>query len=248
MTEVACVVLPTYNEASNVSKLIPRIFAQADHIPTHELHVLIVDDESPDGTSDVVRKLQQQWPHLHLLSGEKKGLGVAYTRGFDYATNELNAALVFQMDADFQHDPTLLPLFASLSQFGFSLVIGSRFGPGGSTPDFDFRRRLMSRVATWLVCRFGGVAGLRDCTSGYRCISTAILRNCDLSKLSTRGYSFQSSLLCELIWRGAKVIEIPIVFGKREAGESKLTFRDQLEFLVSLPRLFMTGRKRRRAG
>ncbi len=247
MSEIACVVLPTYNEAPNVGELIARIFAQAAKIPTHDLHVLVVDDNSPDGTADIVRDLQQQWPNLHLLSGEKKGLGVAYARGFAYATAELHAGLVFQMDADFQHDPALLPRFVTLSQSGFNLVIGSRFAPGGSTPDFDLRRRLMSKVATWLVCRMGGLGCITDCTSGYRCIGGAILKNFDLSGLSTLGYSFQSSLLCELVWRGAKVIEIPIVFGKRTKGKSKLALSDQLEFLANLPRLLINRRKRRRA-
>ena len=247
MAEIACVVLPTYNEASNVGELVPRIFAQTGKIPTHELHVLIVDDDSPDGTADVVRRLMQQCPNLHLLLGEKKGLGVAYTRGFAHATKELHADLVFQMDADFQHDPSLLPLFVALSQYGFTLVIGSRFAPGGSTPDFGFRRRLMSKLATWLICRFGGIPRVNDCTSGFRCINAKVLGDCDLSGLSTRGYSFMSSLLCELLWSGAKVLEVPIVFGARKGGESKLTLGDQIEFLVNLLRLF-ARRMRRRSG
>ena len=166
VARIACVVLPTYNEASNVSELIPQIFAQAGKIPTHNLHVLVVDDNSPDGTADVVRRLMPQYPNLHLLSGEKKGLGVAFRRGFAYVREDLHADLVFQMDADFQHDPSLLPLFATLYQYGFTLLIGSRFVPGGSAPDFGFRRRLMSRVANWLVRMVGGVSGVHDCTSG----------------------------------------------------------------------------------
>ena len=247
MAKIACVVLPTYNEARNVSELISRIFAQAVKIPTHNLHVLVVDDNSPDGTAGIVHTLQQHWPNLHLLSGERKGLGVAYMRGFAYAMKELRADLVFQMDADFQHDPSLLPLFATLSESGFTLVIGSRFAPGGSTPDFDLRRKLMSRVATWLVRRMGGIGRITDCTSGYRCISAAVLRDCSLSGLSKRGYSFQSSLLCELLWRGAGVVEVPIEFGKRKGGESKLALRDQLEFLVNLPRLYLRHRRHSRA-
>ena len=245
MAKIACVVLPTYNEAANVGELIPLIFAEAENIPTHELHVLVVDDNSPDGTADVVRRLMQERPKLHLLLGEKKGLGDAYTRGFAHATKDLQADLVIQMDADFQHDPTLLPLFITLSQYGFTLIIGSRFAPGGSTPNFALHQRLRSRLAALLVCKFGGIPRIKDCTSGFRCVSATLLRRCDLSGLSTRGYSFFSSLLCELMWGGAKVIEIPIVFGQRRGGKSKLAFKDQLEFLVNLFRLL---RRRIRKG
>ncbi|MBP7148127.1 MAG: glycosyltransferase family 2 protein [Acidobacteria bacterium] len=237
MANRLCVVLPTYNEAENVSVLLPLIFAQQPRIPSHELHVLVVDDESPDGTADVVRGMQARFPRLSVVSGPKRGLGEAYKRGIAHAIRELDPELIVEMDADLQHSPDLLPLFATLAGYGFTLVIGSRFAPGGSTPEFSFRRRAMSLVGNWMIRFLGGLPRLHDCTSGYRCINAALLARCDLSALSTRGYSFQSSLLFELLRQGARPIEVPMVFAARAHGESKLALRDQLEFLANIVRI-----------
>jgi dolichol-phosphate mannosyltransferase len=236
MKKIACVILPTYNEAQNASILIPRIFEQANNISTHELHVLVVDDNSPDGTEEVVRNYIDEYPSLHIITGEKKGLGEAYKRGMAFALSALKPDIVFQMDADLQHDPSLLPLFVNLYNHGFSLVIGSRFVPAGST-NFPLHRKLLSLVGNWLIRFVGGLPRLRDCTSGYRCIRADLVRQCDFSNLSTRGYSFQSSFLFELLRNGARVVEIPIVFSARLYGESKLSFRDQLEFLTNLAKI-----------
>lgn len=244
-----CIVLPTYNEAPNVPLLIPAIFAQARRIASHELHVLVVDDDSPDGTQDAVRALMTDNPCLGLIRGDKVGLGDAYKRGIRHALDRLAPELLFEMDADLQHDPALLPLFVTLCVHGFDLVIGSRFAPGGNTPDFSLRRRMLSRTANWMVRVIGGIPRIRDCTSGFRCIRAGLLRRCDLSGLSSRGYSFQASLLCELIRQGARVVEIPISFPDRIHGSSKLALRDQLEFLVNVPRIRWRRRSpRRRVG
>ncbi|MEZ7197982.1 GtrA family protein [Pseudodesulfovibrio karagichevae] len=234
---IACIVLPTYNESENVKILLPRIFEQADRIASHELHMLVVDDNSPDGTAGVVRGMQARFPRLHLITGEKKGLGAAYKRGFAHAIAELDPDVILQMDADLQHSPELLPLMIDLLQHGFTFVIGSRFIFGGSTPDFSLRRRTMSLVGNWLLRNMGGLPSIRDCTSGFRCIKAELLKRCDLTGLSTKGYSFQSSLLFELVRNGAKVIEVPITFPDRVRGESKLSFADQVEFLFNLARI-----------
>ena len=237
MNKIACVCLPTYNEAENVRIVIPRIFQQAVKIPTHDLHVAVMDASSPDGTASVVRELMDGYPNLHLLTGEKRGLGDAYKRAMAYALTQLHADLIFEMDADLQHDPSLLPSFAKLAIDGFSLVIGSRFISGGSVLNFPWYRKLISVLGTRLVRLFGALQPLTDCTSGYRCIRADILAKCDLRGLAAWGYSFQSALLCELIRNGARVIEIPIVFHERTQGESKLSLRDQTEFLVNLFKL-----------
>jgi dolichol-phosphate mannosyltransferase len=237
MKKKACVVLPTYNEVENIPIILNAIFSQGERIGTHELHVVVVDDDSPDGTQAAVKKCMEDFPNLHLITGEKQGLGEAYKRGIDYATRILEPDLIFQMDADLQHDPALLPLFITLTNHGFSLVIGSRFAPGGKTPNFSLRRKLMSLVGNWMIRFFGGLPRIHDCTSGYRCIKAELIRKCDLSFLSTRGYSFQTSLLMELLRNGARVIEIPITFSERIYGESKLAFRDQLEFLINIAKI-----------
>ena len=230
----AVIVLPTYNEAENIAILLPRIFAQQDKIQSHDLHVLIVDDNSPDGTSDVAKKLINSYANLHLINGEKKGLGEAYKRGMAHALKELKPEFLLQMDADLQHSPDMLPVFIDLARHGFSLVIGSRFALGGSTPNFSFHRRFISVLGNWLLRFLGGLPPIRDCTSGYRCIKADLLEKCDLTFLSSRGYSFQSSLLFALILNNARVIEVPIVFPDRKQGESKLRFNDQVEFLLNV--------------
>ena len=234
MNKIACVCLPTYNEAENVKVVIPRIFEQAMKISTHDLHVAVMDADSPDGTATLVRELMDAYPNLHLLTGEKKGLGDAYKKVMAYALTQLHADLIFEMDADLQHDPSLLPSFANLANDGFSLVIGSRFISGGAALNFPWYRKLISLLGTRLVRLFGALQPLTDCTSGYRCIKADLLAECDLRGLAGWGYSFQSALLCELIRNGARVTEIPIVFHERTRGESKLSLRDQVEFLVNL--------------
>jgi dolichol-phosphate mannosyltransferase len=238
MNKRACIVMPAYNEAANLQELLPRILQEADKIPTHELHVLVVDDNSPDGTGAVVSDWMAKDPRIHLLNGNKVGLGEAYKRGIACAIETLDPDLIIQMDADQQHDPALLPLFVNLTQYGFTLIIGSRFAPGAGRPALSFFRRVISLTGTIMVRAAAGLPRLHDCTSGYRCVATSVLVKCDLRSLATRGYSFQSSLLSELIRKGARVVEIPIIFGPRAHGVSKLSMSDQIEFLTNIGRLF----------
>ncbi len=237
MKPKACVILPTYNEAENIQLVIQNIFKQATKIASHDLHVLVVDDNSPDNTQGIVRELMDQYCNLHLLTGQKKGLGEAYKRGIKYAQDLLSPDLIFEMDADGQHDPKLIPLFILLANHGFSLIIGSRFAPGGATPDFSFWRKAISLLGNWMIRFLGGIPRIQDCTSGFRCIKSESLAKCNLKFLSTRGYSFQSSLLCELLRTGAKVIEVPITFPDRIHGESKLSLKDQVEFIINIAKI-----------
>src|SRR5512140_2507167 len=147
--KTACIVVPTYNEAANVRVLLPQIFARTSGVGGAEVHVVV--DGSPDGTQDVVRGLMPIHPRLHLVTGTKRGLGVAYRRGFEHALRVLRADFVLQMDADLQHSPDLLPLFLELAERGYGVVIGSRFAPGGATPELSAYRRALSRVGNALV-------------------------------------------------------------------------------------------------
>ena len=233
----ACVVLPTYNEVENIESITKAIFATQTNIDTHQLYVVVVDDNSPDGTQEVVKKQMETFPRLHLITGNKIGLGNAYKRGISFAMNKLKPDLLLQMDADGQHDATLIPEFIQLTNNDFSLVIGSRFTSGGSTPDFSFWRKFLSTLGNLLIRYLGGIQHLKDCTSGFRCIKANLLLECNLDYLSTSGYSFQSSLVYELIKNGAKPIEVPIVFKDRIKGQSKLTLVDQLEFLINVGKI-----------
>ena len=232
-----CFVLPTYNEEENIENIIQQILKEEKNQSKHTFSILVVDDNSTDETQTIVQRYISLNSKVHLVTGQKKGLGDAYKRGFKYALNDLKADLIFQMDSDGQHDTSLIPDFVSYIEEGKDVVIGSRFVEGGTTPDFSFSRLLMSKVGNLLVRYVGGITQLQDCTSGYRAIRASYLKELDFSYLSTRGYSFQSSLICDLAWRGANISEIPIEFSSRQGGESKLALRDQIEFLLNIPRL-----------
>lgn len=232
-----CFVLPTYNEEENIGNIIQQILKEEKSLSKHTFTILVVDDNSTDETQTIVQRYISLNSKVHLVTGQKKGLGDAYKRGFKYALNDLKADLIFQMDSDGQHDTSLIPDFVSYIEEGKDVVIGSRFVEGGTTPDFSFSRLLMSKVGNLLVRYVGGITQLQDCTSGYRAIRASYLKELDFSYLSTRGYSFQSSLICDLAWRGADISEIPIEFSSRQGGDSKLALRDQIEFLLNIPRL-----------
>ena len=232
-----CFVLPTYNEEENIENIIQQILKEEKNQSKHTFSILVVDDNSTDETQAIVQRYTSLNSKVHLVTGQKKGLGDAYKRGFNYALNDLQADLIFQMDSDGQHDTSLIPHFVSSIEEGRDVVIGSRFVEGGTTPDFSFSRLLMSKVGNLLVRYVGGITQVKDCTSGYRAIRASYLKELDFSYLSTRGYSFQSSLICDLAWRGANISEIPIEFSSRQGGDSKLALRDQIEFLLNIPRL-----------
>tara|TARA_B100000214_G_scaffold288875_1_gene218453 strand:- start:563 stop:1690 length:1128 start_codon:yes stop_codon:yes gene_type:complete len=232
-----CFVLPTYNEEENIENIIKQILEEERNQSTDTFSILVVDDNSSDETQDIVKGLISLNQKIHLITGPKKGLGDAYKRGFEFAIDELKADLIFQMDSDGQHDASLIPDFINYIKKGKDVIIGSRFIDGGTTPDFSFSRLFMSKVGNLLVRYVGGITQVKDCTSGYRAIRTSYLKELDFSYLSTRGYSFQSSLICDLAWRGADIFEIPIEFSSRKGGDSKLALRDQIEFLLNIPRL-----------
>jgi len=231
-----CVVLPTYDESENIHNTLEQIFLNKNNLKDFKLSVLVVDDNSPDNTSGLVKDLIKKNPELYLINGEKKGLGDAYKRGINYALNKLEADLIVQMDADGQHDPSLISKFVGLCN-QYDVIIGSRFTEGGGTPDFSTRRLLLSKMGNFLVRYLGGAYLVKDCTSGFRVIKREVIEKCDLSSFPTRGYSFQSWLICELLKNGALIKESPIIFNKRKAGDSKLSFADQSEFMINILRI-----------
>lgn len=225
------IIVPTYNERENIGPLIEALHRQFATIP-HDMHILVVDDNSPDGTADEVRNLQQRFLELNLIEGRKAGLGAAYIRGMAHASEQMSADVVFEMDADFSHKPEDVPRLMSEIDAGADFVIGSRYVKGGSIPgNWGFIRRLISLGGN-VVARFvAGIYRVQDCTAGFRAIRTSLLRDIDLTRLRVQGYAFQVALLHAAVTDGAKVVEVPVNFVDRTQGMSKLGLSDIIEFV-----------------
>ncbi len=209
------VVIPTYDERENVSRM-------AESVCASDVEVLFVDDNSPDGTGEVLDSLAAHSPRVHVLHRERKeGLGRAYVAGFAKAL-ELGADLVVQMDCDFSHDPKDVPRLVAECEAGADLVIGSRYVRGGSTPGWPFKRRLISRAGGIFIRTVTGMP-LRDPTGGFKCWRKTALEKIDFATVASAGYSFQLEMNHRAWKAGLVVREIPIAFTDRVAGYSKIT-------------------------
>jgi dolichol-phosphate mannosyltransferase len=220
------VVLPTYNERDNVVALL-----RAVRWSVPDADVLVVDDNSPDGTGTLVEEAAADHGQIKLLRrAGKQGLGSAYRQGFSVALDE-GYDVVVSMDVDFSHDPRVLPELLGLIDAGADAVIGSRYVPGGATVDWPLHRRLLSR---WGNRYTSFVLGLqvRDCTSGYRAYRAEALRAIDPVSTSAEGYAFLTELVRRLVRQGARVMETPIVFTDRRLGESKMSGRIVVESML----------------
>ena len=227
-----CFVIPTYNEAENITLLLRRLTAL---YPDPLVMFLVVDDESPDGTGRLVRECAASDARVHLLEGTKRGLGAAYVRGICHALDALGAEVVVQMDADFSHDPADAGRLLARVAAGADVAIGSRYVPGGSVDEsWGFRRRQLSlwgnRLARWIA----GLQGVRDCTAGFKAIRAGALRAAKVQEISVLGYAFQVALLHRLLHSGAHVVEEPIYFRDRERGVTKLGLDSMLEFFYHI--------------
>jgi cellulose synthase/poly-beta-1,6-N-acetylglucosamine synthase-like glycosyltransferase len=230
----AVVVLPTYNEKDNIIRIIKAILKQNVKKQEYELSVLVVDDSSPDGTPQLVEKFISTNNRVYLIEGKKKGLGNAYVKGLSYAIQILKADVVFEMDADFSHDPKLIPLFLKKINKGNDFVIGSRYIKGGSIPnDWPVLRKLNSKWGNAFARHIAGLKNIKDCTSGYRAISATLLTKINLHKIGAKGYSFQMNLLHQAVIHNAKITEIPLKFVDRVNGSSKLRRSDITEFILN---------------
>ncbi len=210
--------MPTYNEADNIGKIIPVVLAQSE-----ELDVLIIDDNSPDRTGDIVAGMAEQNPRIKLIRRERKlGLGTAYVRGFRYAI-EQGYDYCFEMDADFSHPPEKIPEMIALLK-DYDLVIGSRYSEGISIVNWPMRRLLLSYFACLYARKVTGCP-VRDLTAGFKAYRCEMLKKLDLNQLKEDGYGFQIEIDF-LIWRkGGRIKEIPIIFTERRAGVSKMSKR-----------------------
>lgn len=231
MAERALVVIPTYNEAANLPQLVPQVLAQDSR-----LEVLVVDDASPDGTGQLADGMAQREPRVHVLHREGKlGLGTAYIVGFRWAL-EHGYDYVFEMDADFSHDPAHLKEFLKAAASA-DLVLGSRYLGGKVTVVNWPIARLM--LSYWANVYARWVTGLRiwDLTGGFKCFRTKVLQAIDLSQVRSNGYAFQIEMSVRAWRKGFKLAEVPIVFVDRTEGQSKMNRRIVREAIWIVPRL-----------
>lgn len=227
------VILPTYNEKDNIALMIAALQEQFRRIP-HDMNILVVDDNSPDGTAEIVRVESRKASNIYLITGQKQGLGAAYVRGMKHAVNELGADAVMEMDSDFSHKPEDVPRLIREIDHGADFVIGSRYVPGGKIPnDWTFFRRMNSRWGNVFARYVAGMYKVKDCTAGFRAIRSSVISKIDLDAFKVKGYAFQISLLYEAIVNHAVVREIPVEFVDRKRGQTKLGVSDILEFMVN---------------
>ncbi len=239
MAERALVIVPTYNERQNITALLAGILAQDSRLET-----LIVDDGSPDGTGDLAEEIAAREPRVHVLHRPRKlGLGTAYCAGFNWAL-ERDYAYVFEMDADFSHDPGHLPQFLA-AIVDADLVLGSRYNKGKVTVVNWPIRRLMLSYGANLYARWVTGLPLDDCTGGFKCFRRSVLQAINLDAVRSNGYAFQIEV-SYLAWRkNFRIVEIPIVFHDRTEGQSKMSRKIIYEAIFMVWRLrwrTLTGR------
>jgi len=226
----ALVVIPTYNEKDNVVRLSSAVLGQ--HA---DIQILFVDDNSPDGTGKIIDELVSGNDRIHVLHrAGKLGLGSAYREGFKAALS-MGADYIIEMDADFSHDPGVLPEFLNAIQSS-DLVIGSRYLNGVSVVNWPIRRLILSYFAS-VYTRWVTGLQLRDCTSGFKCFRRSSLEVVDLDSVRSDGYSFQIEMNYRCMEKGLRITEIPIIFIDRHAGSSKMSRRIVREAVIMVWKL-----------
>ena len=238
MTGAAWLILPTYDEAENVE---PVVAAARDVLAgccgDGGFRILVVDDNSPDGTGALADRLAERFTEVEVLHRPRReGLGPAYLAGFAHAL-EHGAAYVFEMDADFSHDPAdLARLLAAVRDGGADLALGSRYVTGGGVTDWGTVRRTVSLGGSLYAATVLGLR-LRDLTGGFKCFRADVLREIGLDTVRSKGYAFQVELTYRAVRSGYTVVEVPITFRDRRAGRSKMSWRIAGEAMVLVPRL-----------
>lgn len=213
------IIIPTYNERENLEKMVRKVFSLKK-----EFHLLIVDDNSPDGTAGIVKDLQKEFPgKLHLEERKGKlGLGTAYIHGFKWALKN-NYEYIFEMDCDFSHNPNdLIKLYNTCAKDGADLAIGSRYVTGVNVVNWPMGRVLMSYYASAYVRLITGMK-IRDTTSGFKCYKRKVLERINLDKIKFKGYAFQIEMKFTTYKLGFKIVEVPIIFTDRLEGTSKMS-------------------------
>lgn len=235
----ALVIIPTYDERDNLPRLLAEI-----HGLLPDLHVLVVDDNSPDGTGQLADELAAADPRgrIHVMRrAGKLGLGTAYIAGFGWALarrdgDEAAYDFVFEMDCDFSHQPKYLPDFLAAAKAGADLVLGCRYMKGGGTEDWTFTRKLVSRGGNLYAKMIMGLP-FRDLTGGFKCFRRIVLETIDLGAVRSKGYAFQIELTYRAWLAGFKVVEVPIIFPDRKVGQSKMSGRIVREAMINVIKL-----------
>jgi dolichol-phosphate mannosyltransferase len=236
------VIIPaTYNEKGNIERLITTLEEEVfPKIKNHQMYILVADDNSPDGTANEVRKLMEKWKNISISSGEKKGLGAAYIRGMTYAVDKLSADVMFEIDADLQHDPLKIPEFIKKIEQGCDMVVGNRYSDGGSIPqNWPLIRKIFSIVANIFIKTVFTKFSIHDWTGGYRALKKEVFLK-EKSELSNYGgYIFQISFLHKAVRDGFKIGEVPFHFSDRTLGSSKIA---PLGYIMDVVKYVVTSR------
>lgn len=227
----ALMIVPTYNERENIERLVARLRALPGNV-----HVLIVDDNSPDGTGELADHLAASDGGVHVLHrAGKQGLGTAYKAGFAFGLSR-GYHYLCTMDADFSHSPEALPALLDKASQGYDLVIGSRYVPGGTVVGSTWTRQMVSYSANWLAHRLLNITA-RDCTAGFRCYRRRVLEEINLALIFSSGYSFLIEMAFYCQQAGFRIGETPITFVNRTEGTSKISRREIYKAMYTLLRL-----------
>jgi dolichol-phosphate mannosyltransferase len=238
------VVLPTYNEAETIRPYVAALRAATDDL-THVVDLLVVDDSSPDGTADLVRRLADEHTGIRLLvRHDKDGLGAAYRAGFAMVLAE-DYDVIVSMDADLSHDPAVIPTMLGLIESGADVVVGSRYVDGGGTLDWPIHRRLLSRWGNAYTRTVLGIS-VRDCTAGFRAYRSDVLAAIEPETTRAEGYAFLTELIRRLDHAGYRIEETPIVFTDRTLGTSKMSATIIAESMWRVTRWAVANRLGRR--
>jgi dolichol-phosphate mannosyltransferase len=239
--QTSWLILPTYEEAENLDAVVASALA---HLPGPR-RILIVDDNSPDGTGEIAEHIAAERQEVSVLHrARKEGLGRAYVAGFRAALAG-GADLVLQMDADFSHDPADLPRLVEATQYA-DLALGSRYVPGGGTANWGWPRRAISRGGSAYARRVLGL-DVRDLTGGFKCFRRQVLQELDLDSMRAHGYAFQVETTYRALQAGFRVAEVPITFRDRRVGESKMSKAILAEAVWRVPAMRLQSRRRFRA-
>ena len=238
----AVIILPTYNERENIERMLDEVNTVTKSIRGYSFSVLVVDDNSPDGTRNLVEQYAKKHPNVFILSGKKEGLGKALLRGMTYASDTMKADIITQMDADMSHDPKSLPAFYKKISEGSDFVVGCRYIPGGSIPsNWGIHRKIFSVVANAIVRLGLGYLAVHDWTGGYRVFRKEFFEKVKANITPYSGYVFQIAFLHNAILSGARVAEVPIHFTDRRFGRSKIA---PLQYIMNVFWYVGTGRLR----